>query len=444
MPWPTSTASSWCTGPSGTGKTSLVQCGLASQLETVDWLPFFIRKGEDINRSLNEALQKVLKGERFDTYAETIKELYAQYERPIYLLFDQFEELFILGTPEEQAAFFKTISTLVDARLPCRILFILREEYLAHLHEFERVVPTLLDHCLQVEPMSYKNVGEVIQRSCSRFNISLEDSETNTEQIIQNLSSGSSDIQLPYLQVYLDMLYRKGYRRTYGKSEGGNRKAEGPAAPSSDFAHPTSDFEFPPLTFTTEEIAELGKIDNVLDKFLEEQSLALQVEMEGSHPGFPDIGILRILGLFVSEKRTRRPLNYTRSKSLILLPDEALERIPEIEAPALSESLQRLENLRLLCISDDTIELPHDTLALLIEKKKRNEQRQLKAVLSKIKAAYATYDGHLVLHCDKLRKLPPEIRTMKSLSELFLKGNPIPDDEVEDLRLAMPWCDISF
>ncbi|MCB0617048.1 MAG: ATP-binding protein, partial [Phaeodactylibacter sp.] len=93
-----------------------MQCGLASQLETVDWLPFFIRKGEDINRSLNEALQKVLKGERFDTYAETIKELYAQYERPIYLLFDQFEELFILGTPEEQAAFFKTISTLVDAR----------------------------------------------------------------------------------------------------------------------------------------------------------------------------------------------------------------------------------------------------------------------------------------------------------------------------------------
>ncbi|HMQ90622.1 MAG TPA: AAA family ATPase, partial [Flavilitoribacter sp.] len=45
-------------GPSGTGKTSLVQCGLAALFGGVDWLPLFVRKGEDINDSLRRELSK--------------------------------------------------------------------------------------------------------------------------------------------------------------------------------------------------------------------------------------------------------------------------------------------------------------------------------------------------------------------------------------------------
>ena len=43
-------------GPSGAGKTSLVQCGLANRYHPTDWYPLFIRRNEDINRSLEEAL----------------------------------------------------------------------------------------------------------------------------------------------------------------------------------------------------------------------------------------------------------------------------------------------------------------------------------------------------------------------------------------------------
>jgi Cdc6-like AAA superfamily ATPase len=39
-------------GASGTGKTSLIQCGLASKFESHDWLAITVRKGHDINASL--------------------------------------------------------------------------------------------------------------------------------------------------------------------------------------------------------------------------------------------------------------------------------------------------------------------------------------------------------------------------------------------------------
>ena len=39
-------------GMSGTGKTSIINCGLANKFEESDWLPINIRRGTDINKSL--------------------------------------------------------------------------------------------------------------------------------------------------------------------------------------------------------------------------------------------------------------------------------------------------------------------------------------------------------------------------------------------------------
>ena len=43
-------------GASGTGKTSLIQCGLASKFASHEWLPLFIRRGADINQSFEKIL----------------------------------------------------------------------------------------------------------------------------------------------------------------------------------------------------------------------------------------------------------------------------------------------------------------------------------------------------------------------------------------------------
>lgn len=344
-------------GQSGTGKTSLVQCGLASKFEVVDWFQIFVRKGDNINQSLDNALRRALKDELFDTYPETIEELYAIYVRPIYLLFDQFEELFILGNKAEQQQFFQTIAEIYAAKLPCRIIFIMREEYLAHLYEFEKVIPNLLDRRLRVERMSYNNVGQVILKSCEAFNITLESPEENTAQIIDNLSAGSSGIHLPYLQVYLDTLYREDLKRDYPKG--------------------LPDTTYTPLTFTTKEIEETGKIDDVLEKFLVEQSQNLQYQMWLKYTAFPKDGVLQILDTFVTEEGTKRPISYTRKDEIIQLPENIMAILPKMESSVLSETLDALENLRLLRFTEDTIEISHDTLATLIDQRRTDEQRQL-------------------------------------------------------------------
>ena len=45
-------------GASGTGKTSLIQCGLASKFQSHDWLDLYIRRGNNINDSLKKALEQ--------------------------------------------------------------------------------------------------------------------------------------------------------------------------------------------------------------------------------------------------------------------------------------------------------------------------------------------------------------------------------------------------
>ncbi|MBI4646179.1 MAG: ATP-binding protein [Bacteroidia bacterium] len=43
-------------GVSGTGKTSLINCGLANKFSDSDWLPVNIRRGANINESLLRAV----------------------------------------------------------------------------------------------------------------------------------------------------------------------------------------------------------------------------------------------------------------------------------------------------------------------------------------------------------------------------------------------------
>jgi len=43
---------------SGTGKSSLINCGLAKKFNDTDWLPINIRRGNDIVESLEKGLKK--------------------------------------------------------------------------------------------------------------------------------------------------------------------------------------------------------------------------------------------------------------------------------------------------------------------------------------------------------------------------------------------------
>jgi len=127
-------------GPSGAGKTSLIEC---------DWFALSIRRGDNINTAvfarINEALEEKIKinsktqlpKNESIQFEQAIEKLFEERFQPVYLLFDQFEELLILGNEKEKNSFFRALDKLIRYKIPCRILLIMREEFIGHLSEFE-------------------------------------------------------------------------------------------------------------------------------------------------------------------------------------------------------------------------------------------------------------------------------------------------------------------
>ena len=100
-------------GPSGTGKTSLIQCGLGNRFDSIDWFPLFIRRGNHLPRALQNSLEQAASFKPEGAFweadkndenplIELIEDVFAEYLRPVYLIFDQFEELFVLGSDAER------------------------------------------------------------------------------------------------------------------------------------------------------------------------------------------------------------------------------------------------------------------------------------------------------------------------------------------------------
>jgi DNA replication protein DnaC len=358
-------------GQSGTGKTSLIQCGLASRFDVTDWMPLFVRRQNDLNRSLEQQLARVLGARSITSPSAAVSEIYLNFLRPVYLVFDQLEELFILGSAAEQDAFVKGIRDLLDSGTPCRILFVMREEYLAYLYGFERIIPTLFDRRLRVEAMGTTKVEQVLTGSFQQFNIGVQAPAKDTfAQIIDNISGGKAGIQLPYLQVYLDLLYREDFARTYPGKDAG----EGG--------------EWLPVEITRAEITALGKMDNVLERFLREQQDRLQKALKQSDPGVEEDAVKKVLDAFVSEEGTKRPISYEWKGDVLKL-DERHAALFKPLSPSLTSSICRsLEQARLLRFGDSHIELAHDALAALIDSQRTAQQRRLRDALNRLSSAY--------------------------------------------------------
>ena len=358
-------------GLSGTGKSSLIQCGLASRYEGPEWYPFFIRRQGNINTALRQELQKAIPDQSIgDHLPGFIQKVFETYYSPVYLIFDQFEELFILGTPAERQKFVVDLKAILDAELPCKILLVMREEYLGRLYDFEQKIPYLFDFRLRVEPMTINRVKEVLQQSFSAFNISLEEpAGVRLEEIIENVSGKKSGIELPYLQVYLDLLYKEDYQRTYPGQYRGN--------------------DFPPLQFTQAEIADFGLIEDVLEKFLLQQEKQLQEQLNARHTDLPQNTVWLVLDVFVTEEGTKQPVRFQRASDAkeIEVEEKVKAFVPNLSSKALSDCLEALEDSRLLRFFDDTIELAHDKLAALIHEQRSEDQRNLIRARARFKFA---------------------------------------------------------
>lgn len=318
-------------GMSGTGKTSIIKCGLANKFDKSDWFDIYIRRQENINDSLVRELnaRDTLKSfEDGDTVPQMVHSLYLDHLRPVYLIFDQFEELFILGSEEEQTQLIVTIKAILDTHdLPCKIIIVMREEYLAHMSNFEKIVPTLFDKRLRIEPMTRSHAKDVIIKTASndKFNIELCYDEI-ADDIIDKVTEGKGRVPLTYLQVFLDKMYRVAYERD----------------PEN-------------IMFDNDLVEEIGEINDVLESFLDEQLRVFSKEVDSWDEA------LRFLKVFVSDKGTKIPIH----RSLIpeLLPNFSLARI--------NIHLNFFVNRRILRpLDDDQYEMAHDSLASKIFRSK--------------------------------------------------------------------------
>ena len=331
-------------GMSGTGKTSLIKCGLANQFDSSDWFEIFIRRQENVNKAMVRELKHQDKQHSFESdfaVIDMVRSLYLDYLRPIYLIFDQFEELFILGTQEEQLSFIKSIKPLINKPdIPTKIIIVIREEYLAHLSEFEKQIPHLFEKRIRIEPMTRLNAIQVVQNTArsKAFNIQLTPPAV-AEMIIDSVTEGHGNIQLTYLQVLLDKLYRMAYDR-----------------------QPT------PIIFDEALIREVGQIDDVLSDFLEEQLVVFAREVDNKDAA------TRFLKAFVSEKGTKI------SVSRELLDD----LLPNMSAAKIEIYLHFFTNRRILKpLDNQQYEIAHDSLAEKVFRAKVKGIIMPKAVVSK-------------------------------------------------------------
>lgn len=420
-------------GTSGTGKTSIVQCGLMNRMDDTDWTPLMVRRGDQLVDSLLAVTQKAadptatempattLSGRTQNKQApavlrtravseeapekiyEALKGINLRYLRSVYLIFDQFEELLIMGGEEEKKSIIRIIDHILnDPELQfCNFLFIMREEFFAGLSRFEKDIPDFCDRRLRIEPMNNRNVEEVILKSCERFNIRLEQGAENAKEIIGVLAERQT-VSLPYLQIYLDQLWRTVYMNTPDKPE-----ARGS--------------EWPPLQVNSTVIRRFGTLQDVLDRFMHERIHVIQEELEKQFPQIEDDFVANVLDAFVTSEGTKRPLPFARVNDSIWFTGLVPPYLQGRSSALMTSCLAELEKNKILRTDGQTYELAHDILAGLIDNRRTEEQRRAGFTEKQIISRYEGYKNNTsellslreIASYEPFMKrlnLPPEVR----------------------------------
>jgi WD40 repeat protein len=403
-------------GVSGTGKSSLIHCGLANKFQETDWLPVIIRRGGNMIDSMLLTIktasitkqdgQLITPG----NFKKVVKSLYLDYYKPVFFIFDQFEELFIFGNKEERKSFVQIIKSLLDSDLQCRFVFVLREEYMANITEFERYIPTIFANRVRIEKMAHINAIEAIKGPCKAANIELE--EGFAETLLEKLSPESADVELTYLQVFLDRILRlaSGHFPPPGGTKGGvdnpSRDVRAGQGGHNSQVSGTEDR----MTFTISLLSQVGNVSDLLGSFLDEQVSLL-----------PDPNTaMAVLKAFVSDKGTKRPATLNETSENI----RSLGK--KINTETLEEVIMTFVRLRILTDKDNNerYELRHDALAEKIFEKFSLAEKELIELKQFIDSAYQTYlKRRLLLTYDDLNYISNKDSFLNLNNELseFLK-----------------------
>lgn len=337
-------------GESGVGKTSLVQCGLANRFQSADWFDVFIVRKDDLNLSIKQALQSKiedsdLKDDSLDSL-QLIENLYLEKFKPLYLIFDQLEELFVCGTSKEKKQFYRFIADVLKFKNYCtKIIFILREEFHAKLNEFEKLVVPLYNTGFEVKRINAERAEDLVCRMLNRNRGSIEfipDAST-ISKLITAACNKNKDINFLQLQVFLFYLWEKAIKNN-------DKKA----------------------VFTQRLVEEISSLEDPLKDYVYESVKSISDNKEGA--------LWTFLNLFVSEQGTKMPVISPGINGIST--EETSVWLKELKE---KQILRKMEN-------DEHYELVHDSLAPVI---KYFQANSIRPVLTDPKIKGNPYKGLL-------------------------------------------------
>jgi hypothetical protein len=344
-------------GASGTGKTSLIQCGLQGMFSPRDWLPIFVRRGANFIESLRASVLEQYRSRYRLRYPgrepalpedlslrEAVQYLFNIAYVPVYLILDQFEEIFTLGDEAEQEAFFKALDDLrlFEEDLFCKLLIVTREEYIAHFYRYEKELPFLFEYRFRVEKMRREQLLQVVEGTLQAPYPGYPAFQTDhgaSGQILYNLTDERGEIDLTTLQVYLDRLYQEDLERLPGTSRN----------------H---------VLFDSALVGE-NKLHNVLSDFLDRQVTVVneRLVLQGSeHSKNPTLQVLFKLVTAQGTKQNRSATEIYEELSLgrFDLSPETVQHCLDLLAGA---DIRILNRLRFAKTDEERFEIVHDRLA---------------------------------------------------------------------------------
>jgi WD40 repeat protein/cell division protein FtsB len=338
-------------GKSGTGKSSIINCGLISRIPQEDIYPINIRCG---NKAYENFVTEIRKYSQIspDNPLEILEDIFYQHSKPIALIFDQFEEIFVLSDLEEREKLARALNNILKSRLKINIVLIIREEYFANLTEFEGFIPGLYGNRSRIESMGQTSAKDAIIKPCKACDVGIEDGLADL--VIGQLISQSEGLELTWLQILMDRLYKNATER---------------------------DPENPVINH--EDLERFGRIGNVLSDFLDEQ---LRIMQHG------DLGEA-LLKAMVSADGTKTQVRLTD------LTENLQTAGYPVDQRLIEETLRHLIDVRIITDKNELgyYELRHDAIAGRIFERMTAFEKELIELKSFLENSYRVYQHRKVL-----------------------------------------------
>jgi hypothetical protein len=225
-------------GPSGVGKTSILNVGLSNELAVLaNWTIVRLRDWQDpgqLERHAVDALLAELKVKPFRSperlrFVPLVNWMITRrIGLPILLILDQFEEYFLYRDPDRMRDIEQALGGLISRRdVPLHVLVTLRDDAMHRLDQLRGAVPGILDTTVKLEHLRDGDVDDAIRSPIARYNADFRKDhpaviigDNLPATLIQQLKEAETGlgkghaytnverrIELPYLQLALTKLW---------------------------------------------------------------------------------------------------------------------------------------------------------------------------------------------------------------------------------------------